>query len=200
MIDSIKEGNGLNVFLIQKKMHKIVFSTGHKNYACSMSSFKNIVLEHPIPQYSHRYMWNQFCGRAGKGTKMARDQREEHLNRFLKDGFKTLGVNLNPTNATRINNSADLGQELVSKVANFHKLDSAGVSHTKKDRKPLRKKIAEVFKKEEVVKFVPGRKFKGPNPSRNVYIDFDEARYRVWHQAKEKELKNFSKFREAYQL
>ena len=68
-------------------------------------------------------MWNQFCGRAGKGTKMARDQREEHLNRFLKDGFKTLGVNLNPTNAKRINNSADLGQSLVAKVSDFHRLD-----------------------------------------------------------------------------
>ena len=58
LIDSIKEGNGLNVYLIQKKMHKIVYSTGHKNYACSMSSFKQIVMSHPIPQYSHRYMWN----------------------------------------------------------------------------------------------------------------------------------------------
>ena len=199
LIDSVKEGNGLNVFLIQKKLHKIVFSTGHKNYACSMSSFKHIVLEHPIPQYSHRYMWNQFCGRAGKGTKMARDQREEHLNRFLKDGFRTLRVNLNPVNATRINNSADLGQDLVKKVVAFHDLDFPGQSHTKKDRRPVIKKISEVFRREEVVKYLPGRKFKGPNPSRNFYIDFDEAKYRVWHEAKERELRKFSQFRETYQ-
>ena len=140
LIDCVKEANGLNIFLIQKKLHKIVFSTGHKNYACSMSSFKHIVLSHPVPQYSHRYMWNQFCGRAGKGNKMARDQREEHLNRFLKDGFKTLGVNLNPTNATRINNSADLGQTLVKKVTDFHRLDIPGKNHTKKDRNPIIKK------------------------------------------------------------
>ena len=200
LVDSIKEGNGLNVFLIQKKLHKIVHGTGHKNYACSMSSFKQIVLGHPIPQYSHRYMWNQFCGRGGKGSKMARDQREEHLNRFLKDGFRTLGVNLNPSNATRINNSADLGQSLVKKVVDFHKLDIPGKSHTKKDRKLVIQKISEVFQSEEVVKVYPGRKFKGPNPSRNVYADFDEVKYRVWHQAKEKELIKFSQFRETYQV
>ena len=199
LIDSVKEGNGLNVFLIQKKLHKIVFSTGHKNYACSMSSFKQIVMSHPNPQFAHHYMWNQFCGRAGKGNKMARDQREEHLNRFLKDGFRTLGVNLNPTNATRINNSADLGQTLVRKVTEFHKLDVPGKNHTQKDRKPIRKKIAEVFKKEEVAKFLPGRNFKGPTPERNVSLSFDEAKYRVWHQSKENELKKFSKFRETYQ-
>ena len=198
LIDCVKEANGLNIFLIQKKLHKIVFSTGHKNYACSMSSFKHIVLSHPVPQYSHRYMWNQFCGRAGKGNKMARDQREEHLNRFLKDGFKTLGVNLNPTNATRINNSADLGQTLVKKVTDFHRLDIPGKNHTKKDRKPIIKKISEVFKKEEIVKYKPGRKFNGPNPARSVSTGYDEARYRVWHQSKENELVKFSLFRDTF--
>ena len=168
LVDCVREGNGLNVFLIQKKLHKIIFSTGHKNYACSVSSFKHIVLSHPIPQYSHRYMWNQFCGRAGKGTKMARDQREEHLNRFLKDGFKTLGVNLNPTNAKRINNSADLGQSLVEKVSDFHRLDKAGKTHVNKDRKPIIKKISDMFRKEEVITFKQGRKFKGASLSRNV--------------------------------
>ena len=200
LIDSIKEGNGLNVFLFQKKNHKLIFSTGHKNYACSLSSFKHIVMSHPVPQYSHRYLWNQFCGRAGKGNKMARDQREEHLNRFLKDGFRTLGVNLNPKNATRINNSADMGQTLVKKVIEFHNLDVPGKSRIKKDRKPIRKQISEIFRKEEVVKMVPGRKFKGPNPSRSASMGFDEVKYRVWHQSKEAELVKFSQFRELYQM
>ena len=200
LIDSIKEGNGLNVFLIQKKVHKLIYSTGHKNYSCSLSSFKHIVMSHPIPQYSHRYLWNQFCGRAGKGNKMARDQREEHLNRFLKDGFRTLGVNLNAKNATRINNSADLGQTLVKKVIDFHNLDVPGQSHTRKDRKPIRKKISEIFRKEEVVKVLPGRKFRGPNPSKSASMGFDEVKYRVWHQSKEAELVKFSQFRELYQM
>ena len=131
---------------------------------------------------------------------MARDQREEHLNRFLKDGFRTLGVNLNAKNATRINNSADLGQTLVKKVIDFHNLDVPGQSHTRKDRKPIRKKISEIFRKEEVVKVLPGRKFRGPNPSKSASMGFDEVKYRVWHQSKEAELVKFSQFRELYQM
>ena len=72
--------------------------------------------------------------------------------------MRTLGVNLNPKNATRINNSADLGQTLVNKVIYFYNLDVPGKSHTQKDRKPITKKISEIFRKEEVVKVVPGRK------------------------------------------
>ena len=130
---------------------------------------------------------------------MARDQREEHLNRFLKDGFKTLGVNLNPTNARRINNSADLGQSLVAKVSDFHRLDKAGKTHIKKDRKPIIKKISDMFRKEEVVTFKPGRKFKVVSPSRNVFDSFDEVKYRVWHQSKENELLKFGKYKATYQ-
>ena len=108
LLDSIKEGNGLNCYLLQKKVLKIVQATGHKNYSCSLVAFKNGVLNHSNPQYSHRFLWNVFAGRPGKSHKFPRDQKNEHLNRYLKDAFRSLGVNLNPKNATRINNSADV--------------------------------------------------------------------------------------------
>lgn len=104
MIESVKEANGLDCYLLQKKVHKIVQGSGHKNYACSIASFKQNVLGHNSPKFSHSFMWNLFAGRPGPGMKMARDQRVEHLNRFLKEGFKSLGVNLDEKNAKRINN------------------------------------------------------------------------------------------------
>ena len=56
-----------------------------------------------------------------------------------------------------------------------------------------------MFRKEEVVTFKPGRKFKGASLSRNVFESFDEVKYRVWHQSKENELLKFSKYKATYQ-
>ena len=193
MLDSIKEGNGLNCFLIQKKLHKTIYSTGHKNYACSVSSYKQVVLGHPSPQFSHRYMWNIFAGRGGKSLKFARDQKNEHLNHYLKTCFRSLGVNLNEKNAHRINNSADVGVKMESKVADFFQLDSGGKSHTKKDRTVQIRKVMEIFKNDNNANVVPGRKFNGPVPSQ-----FDEAEYRSWHLLKDKELAKISEIRFNY--
>ena len=131
LVDSIREGNGLDCFLLQKMLLKIVYSTGHKNYACSMLSFKNIVLKHPNPQFSHKYMWNIFAGRCGPRLKCPRDMKNEHLNKFLKGGFRSLGVNLNEDTATRINNAADLGMELQDRVNAFFEIDPLGKSHSR---------------------------------------------------------------------
>ena len=78
---SIKEANGLTCFLLQKHLLKWIFSSGHKNYANSILAFITTVLKHNNPQFSHRYLWNIFAGRPGKGQKFGRDQKNEHLNR-----------------------------------------------------------------------------------------------------------------------
>ena len=129
---------------------------------------------------------------------MARDQRVEHLNRYLKDGFKSLGVNLDEKNAKRINNSADIGQKIESKVNDFYKLDVPGKSHTNKDRQPIIRKLTDMFKKEEVSAFKPKRKFKGPTVSPMLENDFDEAQYLSWHFSKSKEIVRFYKYKEHY--
>ena len=64
-----------------------------------IASFKQIILGHNNPKFSHSYMWNLFSGRPGSELKMARDQHVEHLNKYLKQGFKSLGVNLDEKNA-----------------------------------------------------------------------------------------------------
>ena len=198
MISSVKDGNGLDCFLLQKKVHKIVQATGHKNYASSIASLKQIVLCHRNPKFSHTHMWNQFAGRPGVGLKMARDQDVEHLNRYLKEGFKSLGVNLDEKNAQRINNSADMGQEIEKKVNKFYDLDIPGKSHTKKDRHPLVKKLTDLFKKENIAEFVPNRNFNGPTVSPAVEKDFDEAKYVSWHHSKTKELNRFYRYKESF--
>jgi hypothetical protein len=195
LLDSIKEGNGLNCFLIQKKQLKMIHGTGHKNYACSLSSYKHIVLAHPNPQFSHRYMWNMFCGREGKSLNFARDQKNEHLNLWLKNSFKSLCVNLNSRNAQRINKAADMGVRMESKVVEFYELDSPGKSHTKKDRKDQRKQVMNILKKEEVADCKPGRKFNGPCISKN---HFNEVTYRSWHLEKDKELTKIHAIRSKY--
>ena len=198
MLDSIKEGNGLNSYLIQKKLHRAIFSMGHKNYSCSLSSFKQTVLGHPNPQFSHRFMWNVFSGRGGKSLKFARDQHNEHLNRYLKTSFRSLGVNLNEKNAQRINNAADIGVKMESKVFDYFELDAAGKSHTKKDRSSQITKIMEIFKQEKVSSKIPGRKFNGPTAPCFPNLMMDEARYRSWHLAKDKEMTKISKMRKKY--
>jgi hypothetical protein len=194
LVDCQKNGNALNTFLIQKKLTKIVFSTGHKNYSSTLINFKRIVLGHWNPQFSHRYMWNISAGRAGKGEKMARDQREEHLNRYLKDSFKSVGVNLDEKNATRINNSCDLSMKIERNIVSFHKLDLSGIGHTDRDRSKQIEVLADLFKREKVAHNIPGRSFKGPIVSKNLDEQFDEANYRVWHYRREKEMHKFSEF------
>ena len=198
MIESVKEANGLDCYLLQKKVHKIVQGSGHKNYACSIASYKQNVLGHKSPKFSHAYMWNLFAGRPGPGMKMARDQRVEHLDRFLKEGFKSLGVNLDEKNAKRINNSADIGQKIEVKINEFYHLDVPGKSHKKKDRTQLIKKLTDLFKKEKVSTFLPNRRFKGPNVSPALENDFDEAQFLSWHHSKSKELLKFSQYKEKY--
>ena len=143
-------------------------------------------------------MWNLFSGRAGKSLKFARDQKNEHLNRYLKDSFRSLGVNLNEKNAQRINKSADFGVKMEMKVADFFDLDAGGKCHTKKDRKPQIKKLSEMFKNERITEHLPGRKFKGPHVPVRSSLLFDEAHYRSWHLSKDQELTRISQFREEY--
>ena len=194
LVDCQKNGNALSAFLIQKKLTKVFFSTGHKNYSSTLINFKRIILGHWSPQFAHRYMWNTSCGRAGLGNKMARDQRQEHLNRYLKDSFKSVGVNLNEVNATRINNSCDLSMKMERNIVRFHKLDDSGVGHTRRDHSNQIETLANLFKKEKVAQINPGRIFKGPNVSRNIDDQFDEANYRLWHYRKEKEMNKFSEY------
>ena len=198
MLHSVKAGNGLDCFLLQKKVHKIVQGSGHKNYACSLASFKQIVLGHKNPKFSHSYMWNMFAGRPGPELKMARDQNVEHLNKYLKQGFKSLGVNLDEKNAHRINNCADIGQKIEGKVNRFYDLDVPGKSHTKKDRKQIIVKLTDLFKREKVAELKPKRRFKGPTVSPNLENEFDEAKFLAWHFGKTKELSKFCKYKEKF--
>ena len=198
LLDSIKEGNGLNCYLLQKKVLKIVQATGHKNYSCSTLAYKNIVLNHSNPQFSHRFLWNVFAGRPGKSNKFPRDMKNEHLNRYLKDAFRSLGVNLNPKNAKRVNNSADVGIQIEHKVNDFFDVDTSGKSHSKKSRVVQLQKLGELFKREECSNVTPGRVFRGPGVKSDVFSMFDEAKYRVWHLNKEKELLKIQRLKENY--
>ena len=122
----------------------------------------------------------------------------EQLNRYLKDCFRSLGVNLNEKNAQRINKSADLGVKMEIKVGEFFKLDSAGKSHTKKDRQSQIKKLSDLFKSEKISAQMPGRKFNGPHVPICSNLLFDEAQYRSWHIDKDKELTKISDMRQKY--
>ena len=124
--------------------------------------------------------------------------KNEHLNRYLKNALFSLGVNLNEKTAKRINNSADLGLQIESKVNDFFDIDVAGKSHTKQSREAQIQKIMEVFRKEKCTSFIPGRLFQGPEVEGSVFLMYDEAKYRVWHMKKEKELIKFDKLRKRF--
>ena len=130
--------------------------------------------------------------------KFPRDQKVEHLNRYLKDSFRSLGVNLNEKNAQRINKSADLGVKMELKVTDFFELDYAGKSHTKKDRKSQISKLSGIFKNEKISTVLPGRQFRGPHVPIQPSLLFDEAKFRSWHLAKEKELAKIAEIRQQY--
>ena len=193
LIDAQKQGNGLLTFLLQKKLHKSIQQSGHKNYAVSLLSYKHTVLAHPNAQFSHQFMWNTSAGRKGPGNKFPRDQKVEHLNRFLKDSFRSLGPNLNPLTARRINNSSDFGIKIEEKLTEFFELSQAGKSHSQKDHTVTVSKILGILRSESVTDMIPGRKFKGPNLQPNFFANFDEVKFRTWHFDKDKELYRSSK-------
>jgi hypothetical protein len=193
LINAAKQGNGLLTYILQKKLHKPIQQSGHKNYAVSLLSYKHTVLGHQSAQFSHQFMWNTSAGGKGKGNKFPRDQKVEHINRFLKDCFRSLGPNLNPVTARRVNNSSDFGIKLEEKLVNFFELTKNGKSHTQKDHTAQVNKISTILRKECIVGFVPGRKFKGPNLKSNFFDNFDEVKFRTWHLIKDKELHRSSK-------
>ena len=187
LIDCQKQANGLNCYLLQKSLHNVIYSTGHKNYSTTLSSFKMNILGDSDPQFSHRYMWNTSAGRAG--ALMPRDQKQEHNNRYLKDCFRSLGVNLNPKTAERINKTADLGIKLNEKCSDFFDLDIPGKKHSQKDHKLQIEKIRKQFEKDKIAIKTPGRKFNGPRfATSNFSNSFDEAQFRAWSLDKDKEL------------
>ena len=175
-------------FIIQKKLHKPIQSTGHKNYAVSLLSYKHNILGHSNAQFAHQFLWNTSAGRPGLGNKFPRDQKVEHLNRFLKDSFRSLGPNLNPATATRVNNSSDFGIKLEDKLTEFFGLTNPGKSHSLKDHSAQINKISAILKTEKITEKIPGRKFKGPKLEANFFGSFDEAKFRAWHYSKDREL------------
>ena len=190
LIEAAKQGNGLVTFIIQiqKKLLKPIQQTGHKNYAVSLLSYKHTVLGHRNAQFAHQFMWNCSAGRKGRGNKFPRDQKVEHINRFLKDSFRSLGPNLTPVTSKRVNNSSDFGIKLEDKLVDFFELSKTGKSHALKDHSVPINKIFTVLKKEQVAAVVPGRKFKGPKINSNFFNSFDEVKYRCWHVKKDSEL------------
>ena len=163
-----------------------------------MVAYKSVILNHSNPQYSHRFLWNVFAGRPGRSLKFPRDMKNEHINRYLKDAFRSQGVNLNPKTAKRINNSADVGIKIEEKVNDFFDVDASGKSHSNKNREVQIRKLCELFKREECTKTTPGCTFNGPNVCSNVLSMFDEAKFRVWHSNKENELLKVQKLKEKY--
>ena len=189
LVDAAREGNGLLAYIIQKKLHKPIWATGHKNYAVSLLSYKHNVLAHGNPQFSHQFLWNISAGRPGKGNKFPRDQKVEHLNRYLKESFRSLGPNLNPNTAKRLNNSSEFGLKLEEKITDFFDLTTPGKAHSEKDHSMQVKKISSIL---PIATFVPGRKFKGPKMVSNFFDSFDEASFRSWHFKKDRELNRSS--------
>ena len=124
--------------------------------------------------------------------------KNEHLNRFLKESFGSLGVNLNVKTATRVNNSADAGLKMEENVNDFFDIDNAGKSHVKKDRSVNIKAVADLMQRECAFKCIPNRKFNGPAVPSNVFKMFDEAKFRSWHLKKEMELMKFEKLRDKF--
>ena len=188
LVDSAKQGNGLLSFILQKKLHMPIQQTGHKNYAVSLLAYKHTVLGHQNAQFAHQYMWNCVAGRRGKGNKFPRDQKVEHVNRFLKDSFRSLGPNLNTVTAKRVNNSSDFALKVEEKLSTFFGLSESGRSHSQKDHSYQVKKISSVLKKENIAEVKPGRKFKGPKVQANFFDSFDQVKFRTWHLSKDKEL------------
>ena len=73
-----------------------------------------------------------------------------------------------------------------------------GKSHTKKDRKPVIKKLTDLLKDEKVSEFVSKHKFRGPLAVPYLENQYDEAQYLSWHFTKTNELKRFVKYKEIY--
>ena len=192
LVDAASEGNGLLAFIIQKKLHKAIWATGHKNYAVSLLSYKHNILGHSNPQFAHQFLWNTSAGRPGKGNKFPRDQKVEHFNRYLKESFRSLGPNLNPKTAKRLNNSSEFGLKIEEKLTDFFELTNPGQSHTTKDHSAQVKKISATLRSEKIATIVPSRKFKGPQMKADFFKSFDEAKFRSWHFAKDKELNRSS--------
>jgi hypothetical protein len=101
--DTVKEGDGERLFELYKMCLLIYKSAGHTKYAyivlLTLLKLNALFSEADANQL----MWNRFYNKyGGKGQNISLDLKKEQQNKMLKTFLKTLGPNLNESNATRI--------------------------------------------------------------------------------------------------
>lgn len=106
--DAVKEGDGERLFDLYKLSLLLYKAGGHTKYSY-------VVLLHLLkitalfsPFEAHCLKWNRFYNSSGgKGKNIPLDLKKEQQNKVLKTLWRSLGANLNETNASRVANALE---------------------------------------------------------------------------------------------
>ncbi len=111
--DAVKEGDGARLTNVYKLALLFYKAYGHHKYAYVILLYLVKINATLTEQQSHSFTWNRFYNKyGGKGKNISLDLRMEQLNKLLKSQLRSLGPNINETNAARVANAVE-GVELI---------------------------------------------------------------------------------------
>ena len=117
MGDCIKEGDGECLFEIYKLALLLYKSTGHTKHSYAVLLYLTKINFILPDNEAFTLKWNRFYNHhGGKGKNIPLDIRKEQLNCILKKMWRSLGANLNKRSASRISESLEVQEMLITSI------------------------------------------------------------------------------------
>ena len=183
--DSIKHGDGLSIYLLHKLLIRIFYSLGAKNYASLTANFIVKIEASFLPSESFRMLHNRFANpKGGLGQCTSHDFAMEHKIRFIKKHLHGLGPNINKKSITRINNSSDEIEKLIDGLLKDCKIRKRASKRTKKSLNADFIRLTEIFKRNNIAKYIPGRKFGEYKLKLDIFKDINDFEFRKYFKKK----------------
>ena len=123
--DAVKEGDGQRLYEIYKLVLLIYKAKKHTKYAYVILLYLTKISALLSKFEAERLKWNRFVNNhGGKGCNIPLDLRKEHQNHLLKVLWRSLGPNLNESNAARLAGTLDLVEIIMQTVDEDCKLSN----------------------------------------------------------------------------
>ena len=183
--DARKHADGKRMVRLYKFLLLYFMAAGKSKYA--LQSFRLLAAHQCFltPRLSHELMWFRFVNNIGRpDTNIEPDRQCEHDNRNQKDQIKAFHGKISEQSVHRISRSAHKVKTIMDNNDKECNVRTGSGRHTDKEeeRKQDVLELAQLYHKEELFVFKPGRRFRGfPSFPRNyIAAHVDTLQLQVW--------------------
>ncbi|XP_066916660.1 uncharacterized protein [Clytia hemisphaerica] len=184
--DCIREGDGERLLESYKFALLYLKHYNHTKYSFGLLKLFTEIEYHPDRALG--LIWGRFVNTKGyAGHNISMDLHLEHLNGYLKEGFRALRSNLNQSNADRVAKTLNNVKDLIQNTEKSLKAQAPRKSHTVPSFYEDVKKLAEELVKADSMKEIPDRNHASfQNFNENVIYGLDYDGMNDWVKAYKK--------------